>query len=205
MEGEEEGEAVGWVARYLDDMVPLTRFAGEEAQQAALGELCTQLEQLLWLAYKLQLAPLISTLHGFIFNSTITEDSFLRGNLQKVFTPRVLEAALGPRQSTAAREWINSIVAQPAAVYTLASGTDRPHEQWLLEPCGGGGALPDLPFIARLKRPFLGLPTGVEVEVTLSLDSGLLHVGDFNVPVQLLLGPAVCSDSDHVALMGRPE
>jgi hypothetical protein len=58
-------------------------------------------------------------------------------------------------------------------------------------------------FRARLKRRILGLPAGGEVEVTLSLDTGYLHIGKFQIPAQLLLGPMVCSADDREELMGE--
>jgi hypothetical protein len=110
---------------------------GEETKKAALQALTTQLEQLLWLAHKMQLVPLIASLQTFIFNNTAVQEGILRGWLGKVFTPRVQEAALGPGRTTGAQEWTNSILAQPAAVYTNSACDSRSYEHWLLEPCGG--------------------------------------------------------------------
>jgi hypothetical protein len=151
----------------------------------SLQQVTTQLEPLLWLAHKMQLAPLISSLQDFIHSSVVMEDGLLRkGCLSQVFTPRVLEAALGPGCTTGAREWMDSIVAQPVTV----SGKTGQWSTPLLEPCSGQPARP-YSFRARLTRKYLGMAAGTEVEVKVSLEEGRMRIGRIDVPVQLLVGP----------------
>lgn len=172
-------------------------YASEESMDAALQVLATQLEALLWVAHKMQLAPLISALHTLIHSNVAMSQGVLRGFLGRVLTPRVQEAALGPgRTTTSTREWINSIVTQPAAV----SEHQQPHQGWLLQPLDNTEDF--WHFEARLTRRYLGMPAGTEVEVHLDLSNGCMHIDGTPLSMQLLLGPAVLSEHDHSLLMG---
>jgi hypothetical protein len=170
-----------------------------EGRVAALQAITTQLEQLLWLAHKLQLAPLITSLHTFIHSSVVMRGSMLHGHLDSMFTQRVKEAALCNSQTLSAQQWINSIVAQPAAI---TDEMERGFEAPLLAPLGGSDAAPEWQFQARLTRPYLGLPAGTEVEARLDLGEGILYVGELPLLVQLLVGPAACSAQNKATLMG---
>jgi hypothetical protein len=174
-------------------------FSNVEAADAARKALTTQLEALLWLAHKMQLAPLISSLHNFIHSSVAVRNGLLRGCLNEVFTDRVKEAALGTAHSSTAQQWVNNIVAQPAAI----TGMDRLYEAQLLEPVNEDeDACPVWQFRARLCRPYLGLSAGTEVDVRLDLDNGMLHIGEVTLFTQLLVGPSVHGPEDQDELMG---
>ncbi|WIA39973.1 hypothetical protein OEZ86_013403 [Tetradesmus obliquus] len=67
--------------------------ANSEQQDAFIEQVAAQTEQLLWLAYRLQLEPLMQRLHSFVRSSCLYANSILRGRVDDVFTPRVLEAA----------------------------------------------------------------------------------------------------------------
>jgi hypothetical protein len=56
-------------------------------------QVAAQTEQLLWLAYRLQLEPVVKRLHGFIQALCMYHNSVLNSRVNDVFTPRVLEAA----------------------------------------------------------------------------------------------------------------
>jgi hypothetical protein len=64
-----------------------------EERKAFKQQVAAQTEQLLWLAYRLQLQPLVQHLHNFIQALSHFAQSLLRNKCEAVFTSRVLEAA----------------------------------------------------------------------------------------------------------------
>jgi hypothetical protein len=64
-----------------------------EEQQAFNRQVAAQTEQLLWLAHKLQLQPLLQHLNRFVQALSWFTQSLLRHTRNAVFTPCVLEAA----------------------------------------------------------------------------------------------------------------
>jgi hypothetical protein len=62
-------------------------------QEAFIQQVAAQTEQLLWLAYRLELEPLVQRLHGFVRPLCWFSDSLLFHSLVAVFTLRVVEAA----------------------------------------------------------------------------------------------------------------
>jgi hypothetical protein len=181
------------------DGVLQAAFRSTAGKAAALQALTTQVEQLLWLAHKMQLAPLIGTLHTFIHSSVVMDHGLLRGSLGSVFTPRVQEAALGPGHTTGAQEWINSITSRPAAI----AKNPRNYKDRLLKPCSGSEVPDKWTFKAELTRSYLGSPAGTQVDVSVSLEKAYMRIGEVKLPIQLLVGPAACSPADSRRLLGR--
>uniref|UniRef100_A0A383V7L2 Uncharacterized protein n=1 Tax=Tetradesmus obliquus TaxID=3088 RepID=A0A383V7L2_TETOB len=157
---------------------------GEPAGEAAMQECCRQVakqtEQLLWLAYRLQLAPLIDKLHEFVRSGS---DGLLTGLRDAVFTERVLDAALGSNR-LGRDAWIAHVVHHvhapaaggPRALFKAVDLTDED------DPEARSGA-----FRAVLQRDFLGAPAGTEVEVAYDLSTGWFNIGGYDFEATLHL------------------
>lgn len=105
--------------------------ASEEEKQAFKKQAGSQTEQLLWLAYKLQLVPLQHRLRSFMRGQTQFPASIFGtpALVHTMFSERVLDAALGPSASQAVCEaWIKSELLQPCDL------VDGPCTQQLLLP-----------------------------------------------------------------------
>jgi hypothetical protein len=167
-------------------------FGGTEAEEEELGvpaankeqvqgfkqQVAAQTEQLLWLAYRLQLQPLVQCLHAFIRTCCLFDISLLRGRLDVVFTHRVLEA-IGVSSLTCCKgAWINSVLCQDISFSDSIAGAA------LLQPVGAAAAErgQQIVFDAVLKSEILGIAAGTQVKLRLDIFRGRLYInGDEHV------------------------
>jgi hypothetical protein len=101
--------------------VPGVSGAADAQQQAFNQQVAAQTEQLLWLAYRLQLDLLVQRVHGFIRSMCFFSSSLLHNVLDAVFTARVLEAA-GVASLRGGKAMLLSSVLGEMAQLTLAEG-----------------------------------------------------------------------------------
>ncbi|WIA20917.1 hypothetical protein OEZ85_005259 [Tetradesmus obliquus] len=160
-----------------------------EQQAAFKQQVAAQIERLLWLAYRLQLQPLVEHMHTCIQAFSIFGLSVLRGCENEVFTPRVLEAAASGVASLPGGKQmlVNSVRGE---VLTLADSTAS--GQANLRPIGLTH-LQQLPlkFDAVATCSTLGKP-GVAVAVELDLFSNsVIKLGHNTFAAQLRIGPYI--------------
>jgi hypothetical protein len=151
---------------------------GSIAQQVV-----SQLEPLLYLAYRLQLAPLQEVLHAFIRGCTCTMHGILAGDMRSVLTPRVTAAAA--EEGLVEEGLLQVLVAQRCSL------TGHGFQGGLFEPVEAGFIVPPVLFEARVNRPLPGLTRGQDVSVTLSLQDSTLKVGNISYDFKLLVGAPV--------------
>lgn len=150
--------------------------------QECCQQVAAQTEQLLWLAYRLQLAPLIEELHVFLRLTMPVVDGVLEHHVDAVFTERVLDAALGSNK-LGKDAWIMQILHH---VHALAPGSKHA----LFKPIGLTAEQQQrTSFRAVLQREFFEAPAGTEIEVTFDLlGTGHVYIGNywFEATLQLL-------------------
>lgn len=115
-------------------------------------------------------------------------NTFLCGPVDSIFTPRVLDAALGPNK-LGKEAWINNVVKEKCG-FNKCDKTKH-----LFKPIG----LTDqqkrpLEFLAELQRDFMGTPKGTVVRVKLDVFNETFIITitlghGVRVPVDLLIGP----------------
>ena len=139
---------------------------GVEQADAFIKQLVAQTEQLLYLAYKLQLEPLIDRLQAFVRYNNQYNSSLFDSQVDTLFSPRVLEAALGSNQ-LGKEAWINNIVTERCCFSKLH------HTKRLLKPINlTSEQKQPIEFEAELQRNFMGTPKGTVVAVRLDMLSG---------------------------------
>jgi hypothetical protein len=151
-----------------------------EEQRAFKQQVAAQTEQLLWLAYKLQLQPLVLHMHHFIRTLSCFRNSLLR-DADAVSTPRVLEAAGVANLPDGKQLLVNSVVGEVLQLSDIAV-TELSDEQ--RQP---------LMFNAVLQSSSLRFLQGaaqhaVPVELDL-FGSSTIRVGISSYNVQLRIGP----------------
>jgi hypothetical protein len=129
-----------------------------EEQQAFTQQVAAQTEQLLWLAHKLQLQPLLQHVHRFVQALSHFPESVLRGVLDAVFTARVVEAAGVAGLPGGKQMLVNEALGE---VLTFKDSRITGLTEQQQQP---------LKFEAVLPRPLLGIPSGATVaEIRLAL------------------------------------
>jgi hypothetical protein len=167
-------------------------FGGTEADDEELGvpavdkdqvqafkqQVAAQTEQLLWLAYRLQLQPLVQCLHNFIRSGSLFRILLLRGRLDAVFTDRVLEAISVSSLTCYRGAWINSVLGQDISF--AANAVESLPGVALVEPVDAEMAQHDLEtgFDAVLKSEVLGIAAGTQVNLRLDIFRGRLYIND---------------------------
>jgi hypothetical protein len=150
--------------------------ASAEERQAFMQQVAAQTEQLLWLAHKLQLQPLLQHLGRFIQALSHYPESVLRGVLDAVFTPRVVEAAGVTGLPGGKQMLMNQVLREVLSLSSITGLTE--------------GQQQPLKFEAVLHSTSLCIPHGVKVAVELDLfGNSLIKLGANMFPVQLRIGP----------------
>ncbi|WIA39964.1 hypothetical protein OEZ86_013394 [Tetradesmus obliquus] len=168
--------------------------ASAEQQDAFRQQVAAQTEQLLWLAYRLQLQPLAQRLHSFIRALDWFDVSLLDDNYAAVFTTRVLEAAgvaglLGGKQML-----LNSVLGELAELGEAR--VDSNAGTWL-QPQGLIQRQRDpLKFNAVVKGSGLRMAQGSVIPVELDLfGQSEIKLGKQRYPVQLRIGRYIDVDA----------
>jgi len=145
-----------------DDNHQRSILAGSEREvEAAIQQLAQQVESLLYLAYKLELANIQERVQTFIFNNSYSSTSVLRGKvlLETVLSERVLATKAGAAASKQALA---------SALYTLPvsfSDPDYHSLDSLLGPITATSEKQVIRFKANCQRDFMAFSKGQEVEV----------------------------------------
>jgi hypothetical protein len=158
-------------------------------------QMATQIEGLLYVGHMVQLPSLLQTVHGFIFRSHILNFGILRGKLHRVFTDRVLAAAVGSSQPSR-DAYITSVLTHPCSAHGDA-GLQR-----LLKGAQKARFDKDdreLCWDAKLAKDFFGCAAGSQVNVKLDLlsDEGpAICFGEDGpwLQAQILLGPGIYNE-----------
>jgi hypothetical protein len=163
----------------------------KEQAQAFKQQVAAQTEQLLWLAYRMQLQPLVQCLHRFIRSGSLYDDSLLRGRLDAVFTDGVLEAVSVSSLNDCKGAWVNSVLCQDISF--AASTADVSTGAALLEHVDVEQAEQDLrtEFEAVLKSEVLGIAAGTKVTVCLEVFKGRLFINGDEHKLHLRVGHRV--------------
>ena len=149
-------------------------------------QIIKQLEQLIYIAYKLNLHPLINRLHSVIRQNTMEVDYILEQRADSIlFTPRVLSAL--STSSHARRVWCNSMFGESCDLIADDATSS------LFVADNPDDSLKPIAFKAVLHRGFMGQEKGTRVDATLDLAEGELVLaleGDevqswFNVELRL--------------------
>jgi hypothetical protein len=165
--------------------------ASAEEQQAFKQEVAAQTEQLLWLAYRLQLQPLAWRLQNFVRSQSWWSSSFVSVNLSAVFTQRVQEAAGVAGLPYGAQLLLNSVLGELASLTNRQSGAVHSVGTVLLPTDLTKQQKQPIKFQATVQRSTLNL---AEETVTVELDlfgRSLIKLGYQTYPVQLRIGNSV--------------
>jgi hypothetical protein len=169
--------------------------ANKEQQQACTQQLVSQLEPLLYLAYRLQLTPLQEVLHEFIRGCTYAPmKGILRGHMCSVLAPRVTQAAA---EAGLIKE--DSLLQQLVTQRCSLAGA----EDGLFEPVDLTLAGSTVSFKARVKRPLPGFSQGQVVDVVLVPSTHTLKVANMSYECRLLIGPLVNTPGTKEAILGK--
>jgi hypothetical protein len=180
--GKSEGKVVGQPA------------ATAQQKRVFVEQVAAQTEQLLRLAYRLQLQPLVEQLHGFVRSQSLFDYSLLRKQADAIFTPRVLEAAATSGLDDCQRAVADSVLRQDVV---FADGIDD--KAVFLEPL----ALTEeqqqpLEFDAVLRNGLAGIARGTKVHVQLDLfGTSSMHINDDKHRVRLCMGPCHLNNFDE--------
>jgi hypothetical protein len=159
--------------------------ATAEEQRAFKQQVVAQTEQLLWLAYRLQLQPLAQRLQMFIRALSMFSTSLLAGGLvDSVITARVLEAAGVNNLPGGKQVLLNSISSEHVAF------TEQLSVQTVLRPTGlAVSQQQPVKFTAVVRRTLLQLPQGATVPVELDIfGKSTIKIGRATFPCQLRIG-----------------
>lgn len=169
-----------------------------EQRAVFVKEVAVQVERLLWLAYHLQLGPLINHLHSFIRYNVTFLGALLRGRLSLVFTHRVLEAALG-RNQLGAPAWITSVITESAGMVKGCPFRSALFQTARTQPAQ---STPSIDCPAVLQRDFMGLTAGTKVDLQVDLlQSGQVKVMQGGHSARLCIGPDVLTPEDFDRMM----
>jgi hypothetical protein len=149
-----------------------------------------QTEQLLWLAYRLQLQPLVQHMHNFIQNASFFTGSVLRDVHDAVFTARVLEAAGVASLPDGKQMLINSVLEELITlVDSIAAGQAHLRPTSLTQQ-----QRQPLKFdaVVNCSRLCSRADTTVAVELDL-FGNSTIRVGANRFSVQLRIGPGVAT------------
>jgi hypothetical protein len=162
--------------------------ATAEEQQTFKQQVAAKTEQLLWLAYKLQLQPLVLHMHHYIRALSWFYTSLLR-DADAVSTPRVLEVAGVANLLNGKQLLVNSVIGEVLQLSDIAvTGLSDEQRQ-------------PLKFNAVLQGSSLRTPQGATVPVELDLfgsshGRSLITVGANTFDVQLRIGTHHAAPSD---------
>jgi hypothetical protein len=169
----------------------------EEEERVVVQQVATQVEQLLFIAHKLQLPALQQKLHDFLVANIFDASYLLYGYLGSVLTDRVLEAAVDKQQLRQLA--VNSMITQTCGFL------GQMHAEQVLEPLDltARQQLP-LKFKATLLRDAFGYAQGQSVSVELQLFGQLPYsrIGSQYYVAQLLVGSLVWDAESLQAVMG---
>ncbi|WIA41200.1 hypothetical protein OEZ86_004815 [Tetradesmus obliquus] len=159
--------------------------ASAEQQAAFKQQVAAQTEQLLWLAHRLQLQPLVQHMHSCVWAMSFFPETVLQELYDDIFTPRVLEAA-GVASLPGGRQMlINSVRGE---LLTLADSYDFGPAN--LRPIGlSQEQQQPLKFnavVACITVDNQGATIAVELDL---FGESLIKLGDCYFPVQLRIGP----------------
>jgi hypothetical protein len=172
--------------------------AGPPQKQLVSQQLVSQLEPLLYLAYRLQLAPLQEVLHAFISNNASIKGGPLLGHMGEVLTQRVLQAAadtpVGQEALLKLQLWRTGGIQYPPPSIL------RGHP--LLTAVDGSSPLPVVQFKAAVAQPLPCAAPGDIVDVKLDLTGGCLSLGGFDCNIQLLVGAPLATPAARQAVLG---
>jgi hypothetical protein len=162
--------------------------ASNEQKQAFKQQVAAQTEQLLWLAYRLQLQPLVHHLHGFIRSSCLSPISLLHGQEAAVITPRVLEAAVASGKHGVWQAVADSVRRQDVAFTDDAMLGDT--AAFLAPLTLTQQQKQPLEFDAMLHADVMGIASGTKVRVYLDLfGESSIHLNQDIHTVRLRIGP----------------
>jgi hypothetical protein len=151
--------------------------------KAFVQQVAAQTEQLLWLAYRLQLEELAQQLHGFIRSGCLFGNSLFR-NGSEIFTARVLEAAGASGMDTACGPLFNSVLTQEVAFTGVADG-----ERAVLQPILTAQRKQLLTFDAVVHGGVLGIANATKMHVSLDLfGKSRIQINDDVHLLQLRIG-----------------
>jgi hypothetical protein len=155
-----------------------------EQAQAFKQQVAAQVEQLLWLAYRLQLEQLVEWLHRFIRSLCLFKASLLR-NREDVYSRRVAEAAGASGMGMILQALKHSVLTQEVALSRAAAA-----HMAVLEPLGlTAQQKQPLVFNAMLRGDVLGIPQGTKVQVQLDLfGRSMLRINGDDHDVHLRVG-----------------
>ncbi|WIA19689.1 hypothetical protein OEZ85_005617 [Tetradesmus obliquus] len=144
--------------------------ANSEQQDAFIEQVAAQTEQLLWLAYRLQLEPLAQRLHSFVRSSCLYANSMLRGRVDDVFTPRVLDAAGASGMAASKQAVVDGVLLQEFVFGEYAEAAVNGRTA-VLEPLDLSEKQQE-PLVLEAKvvhGSLIGIPSGSKVRLELDL------------------------------------
>eukprot|EP00882_Tetradesmus_deserticola_P010591 GHRQ01011187.1.p1 GENE.GHRQ01011187.1~~GHRQ01011187.1.p1 ORF type:complete len:301 (+),score=107.77 GHRQ01011187.1:274-1176(+) len=161
--------------------------ASAEEQQGLTQQVAAQIEQLLWLAYRLQLEPLILHLQDFIRLQSPFSNSLLSNDVHAVFTARVSTAAGVAGLPMGMQMLLNTVLGESMC---FKGYEDESGIKTLLLPRNlSQDQRQPLRFKAFVQRSSLPLPQGAVVPVELDLfGTSTIKLGASWLPVQLRIG-----------------
>jgi hypothetical protein len=166
--------------------------AGLQQKQSLVHQVTSQLEPLLYLAYRLQLAPLQEALHAFICNNTAFVNSVLHGSLGQVLTQRVLHAAAdGPL----------AVEALLKLQLHRSGSVQNPAYAPLFTPVDGSPSLPVVQFKAVMARALPSAEQGSVVDVKLNLSTCSMSLNSTRFHFELQVGAPLATATERQAVM----
>jgi hypothetical protein len=166
---------------------------GEDQKQAFTQQLVSQLEPLLYLAYRLNLGPLQEALHGFVRGCTSHSSGVFKGHMRSVLNPRVTEAAAG--EGLVEEGLLQLLVAQRCSLAGKEDGLFGPVQSSFMAPV--------VRFKAKLQKPLPGAAVGDVADVLMDLNTGKLAFNDWIHKFQLLVEAPVSTPSSKAAVLGE--
>jgi hypothetical protein len=187
------------MATLYDDIdTECVKFANNKEELDFRQQVATQTEALLYVGHLLQQSQLLQTVHGFVFRSHVLVDGIFRANVAKVFTERVLAAAVGSNQLSR-DAYVTSVLTHPCSahgktgLHQLLKGVQNPRYD---------NASEELRWDAQLAGDFFGVAAGSQANVQLDvLSSGgpvikFAEAGPW-LRVQILLGHGIFNEQDR--------
>jgi hypothetical protein len=157
-----------------------------QEQKMCVGQqVAGQLEPLLYLAYRLQLAPLQEVLHAFIQYNVSVDEGVLVGHVAPLLSARIIREALDAGVAKEALLQLVTSVGRPLFCSTHGHfvRVDGPSEEFLIK------------FRAVVVQPLPTASAGSLVTVELDLNRNELTVDGMRYHVQILTGP--CLNNPH--------